>query len=305
MTQPLEERYRRLLRGYPKAYREERSQEIIATLVQLARPGQRYPTIREAVALVLGGLRTRAGVHRRYRSGDVWAGTLHLAVLLLLADGAAMMLAESIIMTTRLIANGRLSVLSDLGFPLTTALVCGALLATAASRRAVALPLTLLAILTQYLWAPNRMTMNGLLWQLPLAAALTVPLLRWHAPASPHPVRWLVAVPVALIVMPSQLPAVFSEHSWTWILFRNQFWILQAALLGCALWSVVDARAALAAGAAMLAFALPALHLWATANLTASPTANTQEALYALVWGATAAIPLATGALRAARLARL
>jgi hypothetical protein len=309
MTSPLEQRYRRLLRSYPRTYREERSEEIISTLLQLAHPGQRRPTIREAVALVLGGLRTRAGIHLRSATVIVWAGALNLAVLLLLADGAATMLAQSIRVVIGLIAGPHLPTVWEIGYPLTTVLVCVALPAAAAGRRAIALALTLLAILAQH-WSPDVTTMNGipllngLLWQLPLAAALTIPLLRRRVPAAPYAVRWLIAVPVALIIMPTQLPAIFSERSWTWGLFGYQFWILQAAPLGCLLWSLIDARVPIAAGAVLSAFALPVLLAWAT-NARHDPHWQHALAVNALIWGVTAALPLTTGVLRAARQARL
>jgi hypothetical protein len=308
MTQPLEKRYRRLLRSYPKTYRQERAEEIIATLLELARPGQQRPTIRETAALILGGLRIRAGVHRRHTTGAVWAGALHLAVLLLLADGAAIMVALSIRATTAVVADPHLPTVPEIGYPLTALLICCALPAAAAGRRTIALALILLAIPTQQL-APDNTTMNGLplldgfLWQLPLAAALTISLLRWRTPASPHPARWLIAVPVALLVMPTQLPAVFSERSWTWIVFGHELWILAAALLGCLLFSAVDARVPIAAGAVMLAFALPALLAWATYT-GADPVWHDFLAVDALVLSVTATVPLGAGALRASRQAR-
>ena len=88
MTQALEDRYRRLLRSYPRGYRQERSAEILGTLMDLARPGQQRPTVRESAALVLAGLRNRAGAHRRHTTAAVWADALRLVVLFLLAYGA-------------------------------------------------------------------------------------------------------------------------------------------------------------------------------------------------------------------------
>jgi hypothetical protein len=55
----LERRYRRLLFAYPAPYRSARGDEIVATLLDLARPRQRAPRVAEAVDLVAGGVRQR------------------------------------------------------------------------------------------------------------------------------------------------------------------------------------------------------------------------------------------------------
>jgi hypothetical protein len=60
----LEGSYRRLLWAYPRWYRRERGVELLSTLLDAAAPGQRRPTGREAVDLVLGGLRCRFAVPR-------------------------------------------------------------------------------------------------------------------------------------------------------------------------------------------------------------------------------------------------
>jgi hypothetical protein len=59
----LEGRYRRLLVAYPQSYRERRGEEIIATLMDDAQPGQSHPDRREILDLVLGGLRERLGLN--------------------------------------------------------------------------------------------------------------------------------------------------------------------------------------------------------------------------------------------------
>jgi hypothetical protein len=55
----LERGYRRLLAGYPKAYRRENGPEILAVLMAAAGPGQRRPGLAEAADLIRGGLRMR------------------------------------------------------------------------------------------------------------------------------------------------------------------------------------------------------------------------------------------------------
>jgi len=80
----LERSYRRLLLAYPRRYRRERGTEILTTLLDAARPGQRRPTRREAIDLLLGGLRRRLAIPRG--PIPVMAATV---VALLAALGAA------------------------------------------------------------------------------------------------------------------------------------------------------------------------------------------------------------------------
>jgi hypothetical protein len=56
---PLERRCRWLLRAYPAWYRRDRGAEMLGTLLEASRPGARWPSFRDARALVLGGLRVR------------------------------------------------------------------------------------------------------------------------------------------------------------------------------------------------------------------------------------------------------
>ncbi|MEV0809271.1 hypothetical protein [Micromonospora sp. NPDC050200] len=58
---PLARRYRRLLRCYPRAYRQERGDEMLSLLLDTAPPGQTRPRLREAVDLIRNGMRCRLG----------------------------------------------------------------------------------------------------------------------------------------------------------------------------------------------------------------------------------------------------
>ena len=60
----LERRSRRLLRAYPARYRRERGEEILGTLLDDSPPGRRWPSPRDARALIMGGLRVRAGLNQ-------------------------------------------------------------------------------------------------------------------------------------------------------------------------------------------------------------------------------------------------
>jgi hypothetical protein len=88
MTGPLERWYRRLLRTYPDPYRRDHGDELLTTLLDAARPGQRLPAPREAASLLAGGLRARAllaGPSNR----RLWAGGLWLGAFLLVAENVA------------------------------------------------------------------------------------------------------------------------------------------------------------------------------------------------------------------------
>lgn len=61
----VERRARWLLRAYPAAYRADRGEEIIGTLLEAVPPGQDWPPPREAVALAAAGLRARRAANLR------------------------------------------------------------------------------------------------------------------------------------------------------------------------------------------------------------------------------------------------
>ncbi|MFG1776832.1 GlsB/YeaQ/YmgE family stress response membrane protein [Micromonospora sp. NPDC049048] len=77
---PLERRYRRLLRAYPRRYQAERGGEIVATYLDLADPKRRWPSPHDALDLLGAGFRERL---RGY-------GALGLADALPLAATAAL-----------------------------------------------------------------------------------------------------------------------------------------------------------------------------------------------------------------------
>jgi hypothetical protein len=86
---PLDELYGRLLLTYPSPYREEHEAEIVSTLIEAAQPGQRWPSVREAAGLLVGGLRTGAVVASREGPRAIWADGLRLGVALLLGSWIA------------------------------------------------------------------------------------------------------------------------------------------------------------------------------------------------------------------------
>jgi multisubunit Na+/H+ antiporter MnhF subunit len=61
----LARRCRLLLRAYPAAYRQERGEEIIGTLLEATPQGRSWPLARDVRGLAVGGLRARAALNRR------------------------------------------------------------------------------------------------------------------------------------------------------------------------------------------------------------------------------------------------
>ena len=60
----LERAYRRLVKCYPRSFRRENTEEIIAVLLATARPDQRRPSFAEAADLLRGAARMRLGLSR-------------------------------------------------------------------------------------------------------------------------------------------------------------------------------------------------------------------------------------------------
>jgi hypothetical protein len=78
-------RYRALLAAYPARHRAAWRDEMLSTLLETARPGQRWPAPRESWFLVTEGLRCRAGTSTGRPMRVVVAGGLRIGLLLVLA----------------------------------------------------------------------------------------------------------------------------------------------------------------------------------------------------------------------------
>jgi hypothetical protein len=61
----LEARCRWLLHAYPAWYRGQRGDEMLGTLMAASPHGRRWPSLRDIRAMLMGGLRVRAGQHQR------------------------------------------------------------------------------------------------------------------------------------------------------------------------------------------------------------------------------------------------
>jgi hypothetical protein len=75
-TNMLERHCGLLLRAYPEAYRSERGEEIIGTLLETTPEGRAWPLPMDIRGLVIGGLRARAALNRR----NTTAANLRVAV---------------------------------------------------------------------------------------------------------------------------------------------------------------------------------------------------------------------------------
>jgi hypothetical protein len=73
----LERRCRLLLRLYPVAYRSERGEEILGTLLEATPEVRTWPLPRDIRGLAIGGLRARAAINGR----NTMAANLRVAVL--------------------------------------------------------------------------------------------------------------------------------------------------------------------------------------------------------------------------------
>jgi hypothetical protein len=97
----LERSYRRLLRAYPRSYRAEREEELVGVLLDGATPGQRRPTVGDAVDLARGGLAARWHSAGRWSASDPWAEAGRLAgiVLAVLLAAGSMRIGVAIVRT--------------------------------------------------------------------------------------------------------------------------------------------------------------------------------------------------------------
>jgi hypothetical protein len=264
MTQALEARYRWLLRAYPKGYRHERGAEMIGTLMEAAGDDQRRPTARESAALVLRGLQARAGAHRARSARQSWLGTLRLAVLLLLVYATAGWLADTGRVAGRVMGDRAVDYPPELLYPLGMVITALAVVAVARGRYVLGLLATFgglaTALVVTYFamvgvdnvtgdyhyppvgWVVDWIGTEPTFWPLPLALLLTAPLIAWPAPGTRRPVPWLLGVLVAVFTLPTAYEVTIGVQPLATV----------AVIIGFLLWTVVDARATVAAGVMLM-----------------------------------------------------
>lgn len=272
----LEARYRWLLRAYPKGYRRENGAEMIGTLMEAAEADQRRPTAREAAALVLRGLQVRAGAHGARRTGHAWRGTLRLAALLLLVYATAGSLTDTGAVLPRMVAERAVDYPFELIHPLATIIAAAALLAVARGRYLLGMLATFAALAATlavmyfsfagrdnvtgevYYFPIDSVVLNfastdSTFWPLPLAILLLAPLLRWPTPGTHRPLAWLLGVPAAVFLLPTQYQATIGVQPWATV----------AVIIGFLLWTAVDSRATIAAATLLLPLIIASRFIYA------------------------------------------
>jgi hypothetical protein len=268
----LEARYRLLLRAYPERYRRERGAEMIGTLMEAAGPDQQRPTVREGAMLVLRGLQTRARTHDARSTSQSFRGSLRLAVLLLLVYATAGSLAETGRVLPLMVTDG-VDYPPELIYPLATVIAASAVVAVAGGRYVLGLLATLSALAATLAalrltffgvdsvtgeghYLPIEVTRNfavtdSALWPLPLAVLLMVPLILWPAPGARRPAAWLLAVPVAVFLLPTDYDVTIGLQPGATVV----------VMAGFLLWVAVDARATIAAGVLVIPLIIAMLSL--------------------------------------------
>jgi hypothetical protein len=79
----LSDRYRRLLRWYPRDHRSDHEEEMLGVLMAAARPEQDRPTLQETSDLVRGGLQVRAARAVAAAAGTGWRDALAVTGVLI------------------------------------------------------------------------------------------------------------------------------------------------------------------------------------------------------------------------------
>jgi hypothetical protein len=228
MSGRLRRRYERLLFTYPTDYRAAHSEEILSTLLEAARPTQRWPSWRESTSLLLGGLRLRARQAAKQSPTRLWTDGLHLGVLLIVLVNLGHALQMQFPLWIALVAVGALTVLRGWGRT--------ALTATAIAALAVARPL-----LQQF----------GLPWWLPgygdwsavgryVWPAVVLAVLAWPGVARLRPRSWWW-----LLLPAAQAALALAEQPWSLVKAGAEMGLLLAVLVVAV--GALDPRPAIAA----------------------------------------------------------
>jgi hypothetical protein len=295
----LEHRYHAIMRAYPVDFRAERGDEIVATLVAAAGERQRWPSVRESLALVVHGLRCRSGGNTRRRATQTWAVGLQLAALMLLAYLAADWIARGLTQFGD-VASGPLPVRLELpafaaGLAAAAAMLLvakgwllGGIATTAAGFAAAELAVghprfaqgpALDVTITEEWWG----------WFIVSALLVACLFLTRRTRARSRPVAWPVAILVFAVIPLSGL-----EHELYW-----------TAILACLAWAVIDARIGIAACGVVLAWAAEEAATAADVAASGRFAANLDYAWWAITFATVALALLAVTAIGARRQARL
>ena len=228
MSGQLRRRYQRLLFTYPTDYRAAHGDEILSTLLEAARPTQRWPSWRESTSLLLGGLRLRARQAAKESPTRLWTDGLHLGVLLVVLVNLGHALQMQFPLWIALVAIGALAVLRGWGRT--------ALAATAIAALAVARPL--LPHIGLPWWLPGYGDWSAVgryLWPAVVLAVLAWPRVARLRPRS----WWWLLLPAAQAALP------LTEQPWSLVKAGAEMGLLLAVLVVAA--GALDPRPAIAA----------------------------------------------------------
>lgn len=228
MSGQLRRRYARLLFTYPTAYRAAHGEEILSTLLEAARPTQRWPSWRESTSLLLGGLGLRARQAAKQSPTRLWTDGLHLGVLLVVLVNLGHALQMQFPLWIVLVAVGALAVLRGWGRT--------ALAATAIAALAVARPL--LPHIGLPWWLPGYGDWSAVgryLWP-----AVVLAVLAWPGVARLRPRSWWwLLLPAAQAALP------LAEQPWSLVKAGAEVGLLLAVLVVAV--GALDPRPAIAA----------------------------------------------------------
>ncbi|MBY8874001.1 hypothetical protein K7640_19420 [Micromonospora sp. PLK6-60] len=198
----LERRYRWLLRAYPRAYRRYRADEMLETLLATA-DQRRRPDLREAAALVVGGLRARTGVDRLGSRSALGHSALRLSALPLLVYGVTLWAGGPISFLATMLSDGPYRP-DAWWFIVIPALLTTALFAAAWGSYRLAFAATTLTLAAQ-LWSAN--WWNQSLWSVYSLQGAIVPRF-WPAVLASLALLPLVRVPRTPVTRPWAWPVL-------------------------------------------------------------------------------------------------
>ncbi len=229
----LERRCRTLLRAYPRWYRRQRGDEMLATLLEASQPGQSWPSARDARALIQGGLRVRASQDQRLTTG----ANLRLAAQLGAALTLLLLVANSLT-TAALIWMHVYAPYTRGGFYLASGLLALAAVAAAwfAPWPVVAVLAAAAAGIAAYIsWDGDRAMAI-----LPVGLLVTLSVLVFLRERMPRSWLWLAGALFAGNVLP---PLTLARLQFLYAPLLFVPWIIVGAVV---LWAFVDARPVMA-----------------------------------------------------------
>jgi hypothetical protein len=234
---PLEHHARWLLRFYPAAYRRERAEEIIGTLLEATRDDRRWPRARDVGALVVGGIRARAAQNHQRTVG----ANLRVAVMAGLAIYTAIWFATymaGFVQGFVWFGPGSAPPIGWMGWPAAvTALLAGATVVLAWIAPRVGLLAGALASAAVVAFAvANHDALEPHLVQVLAVAGLAALAPRAGRP----PRRWLWLPGVVVISALTELATGYGWLAYSWR-FSGELTLLAVAAAGI-LWIAIDAR---------------------------------------------------------------